>query len=138
MYEVSEEDIDAIARPTAIFYHTNELKITKLADAKTDQPKKHQENGTTLSVDTHPSPPHSPPEYTSVASAEPLPCPRIKAGDAALQVREGDLLDVRLLGADYMLYGVYQDWVHQNIGDHLDGGTAEDIKWQARWKNSLA
>ena len=33
-----------------------------------------------------------------------------------------------------MIYGVYQDWVHQNPGDHLDARIAEDIKWQARWK----
>ena len=30
-----------------------------------------------------------------------------------------------------VIYGVYQDWVHQNPGDHLDGGIAEDSKWQA-------
>ena len=33
-----------------------------------------------------------------------------------------------------MIYGVYQDWVHQNPGDHLDGGIAEDIKWKAWWE----
>ena len=33
-----------------------------------------------------------------------------------------------------MLYGVYQDLVHQNSGDHLDGVIAEDSKWQDRWK----
>ena len=65
----------------------------------------------------------------------PPPRPRLKASDTALQVREGDLQDVRILGADYMLYGVYQDWVHQNIGDHLYGGIVEDSKWQAHQKN---
>ena len=33
-----------------------------------------------------------------------------------------------------MLYGVYQDWVHQNPGEHLDGGIVEDSKWQERWE----
>ena len=33
-----------------------------------------------------------------------------------------------------MLYGVYQDWVQQNPGDHLDIVISEDIKWQARWE----
>ena len=42
--------------------------------------------------------------------------------------------DVRLLGTDSMIYGVYQDWVHQNPGEHLDGGISEDSKWKARWK----
>ena len=76
-----------------------------------------------------------PPEDTLVASAEPLTCPRVESGDAALQAREGGLPGVRLLGADYMLYVVYQDGVHQNPGDHLDGGIAEYSKWQAWWKN---
>ena len=64
---------------------------------------------------------HSPLEDLSVASNEPLPCPRVKARDAAIQARAGDLQDVRFLCIDYMLYGVYQDWVHQNPGEHLDG-----------------
>ena len=49
----------------------------------------------------------------------------------------GDLPDVRLLGANCMLFGVYQDWVHQNPEDNLDGGIKEDGKWQARWKTRL-
>ena len=44
-----------------------------------------------------------------------------------------NLPDVHLLGAYDMLFGVYQDWVHQNPGNHLDGGITEDGKWQARW-----
>ena len=34
-----------------------------------------------------------------------------------------------------MLFGVYQDLVHQNPGDYLNGGITEDGKWQDRWKN---
>ena len=33
-----------------------------------------------------------------------------------------------------MLYGVYQDWVHQIPGEHLDVGIAEDSWWQAQWE----
>ena len=58
--------------------------------------------------------------------------PCIEAGNAALQPLEGYLPDVRLLGTNYMLYGFYQDWVHQNPGDHSDGGIAEDSKWKSR------
>ena len=60
------------------------------------------------------------------------PLPQIEAGDAALQAQEGYLPDVRLIGTNYMLYGVYRDWVHQNTGDHLYGGNAQDSKWQAQ------
>ena len=56
-----------------------------------------------------------------MASAAPPPRPRAGADNAALQAREGDLPDIRLLITDYMLYGVYQDWVLQNPGDRLDG-----------------
>ena len=66
----------------------------------------------------------------SVASSEPLPCPRVKDGDAALQACTGDFQYVCILGADYMIYGLYQDWVHQNPGEHLDGGIAEDSNWK--------
>ena len=69
-----------------------------------------------------------------MASTEPPPRPRVEAGNAALQEQQGYLPDVRLLGAECMIYGVYQDWVHQNQGDHLDGGIAEYRKWQVRWE----
>ena len=62
-------------------------------------------------------------------SDAPLPHPRGEAGDFAVHAQEGDLSYVCLLSAEYMLYGVYQNWVHQNLGDHLDGGIAEDSKW---------
>ena len=32
-----------------------------------------------------------------------------------------------------MIDGIYQDWVHQNPEDHLDGGILEDSKCQERW-----
>ena len=88
-------------------------------------------------VNTQLSLSHSPPEDTSIASAKPPPIPYVEAIDAALQAREGDLPENRLLGADYMLYGVYQYWVHQNPGDNLDGGIVEDSKWQARWEKTV-
>ena len=41
MHEVSEGELDTIALPTVLFSHTDELKISELADAKTDPPEKH-------------------------------------------------------------------------------------------------
>ena len=38
MHEVLEGYFDAIAHPTVLFSHTNELKIPELANAKTDLP----------------------------------------------------------------------------------------------------
>ena len=136
VHEVSPGEIDAILRPTVLFSHTNKLKILDLADADTDPTKNLQDNGTMLPVETHPSLPHSPLEDTLVALEEPPAYPRVGDGYAALQACMGDLTDVLLLGADNMLFGGYQDWVHQNSGDHLDSGITEYGKCQYRWKNS--
>ena len=134
MHEVLEGELNAIAQTMVLFSHTNELKIPELANSEINPPENHQDNGATPLVNTQPSPPQSPPENTLVDSAKSSPSQHIKARYASLQEREGDLSDVLLLGADYMLYGAYQYWLHQNSGDHLDGGIAEDSKWQAWWK----
>ena len=117
-----------------LFFHTNKLEILEISNGKTDLPENLQDNDATPPVNTKPYPPHLPPEDTLVASDNPLPFPRIEAGDATLQARAGDLPYVRLIGTYYILYGLYQYWVHQNPGEHLDGGIAKDIKWQARWE----
>ena len=85
MHKFSEGELDAITRPTVLFSHTNELKILDLANADTNLPENHQDNGSTPPVNTHPSPTHSPLEDTSVASAKTPPLPRIKDRYAALQ-----------------------------------------------------
>ena len=54
--------------------------------------------------------------------------------DAACLVSVGDLPGKSLTDADDNILGVYQDWVHQNPGTHLDGKIEEDSKWQELWK----
>ena len=66
VHEVLEGELKAIARPTVLLSHTNELKIPEPAEAETDPPKNHQDNGAMPPVNTHPSPLHSPPKDTSV------------------------------------------------------------------------
>ena len=155
MYKVSEGEVGDIVWKTVILSHTNDLEILELADAETNPPKNLQCNGSTPLVGTDPFFLQSPLEYTSVslagphpcphvkygyaslqaravALAKPPPCPGVKARYASLQARVGDLPDVCLLVADYMLCGVSQYWVHQNLGEHLDGLIVEDSKWQAR------
>ena len=39
--------------------------------------------------------------------------------------------------SDDALFGVFQDWVHQNPGTHLYGGIYEDGKWQVIWKKPV-
>ena len=116
-----------------LFYHTNDLEITELSDTETDPTKNLQNNGTQLPVVTQPSLSHLPLEGTSVFPAEPPPCPCVEERYTALQLRTGYLPDVRLLGAYSMLFNIYQDLVHQNPVERLDGGIIEDGKWQASW-----
>ena len=100
MHKVAEGEIEAITRPTVLFYHTEKLEISDISYAETDPPENHQNNGATPPVNTQPYPPHLPPEDTSSASYKPLPCPRFEARDAKLQEREGYLLGVCLLSAE--------------------------------------
>ena len=100
MHKISEREINVITRPTVLFSHTDEIKIPELANAKTDPPENYQDNGATPPVNTQLSTPHSPLEDASLASSASPPRPRVKAGNAALQAREGDLQDVCLLGDD--------------------------------------
>ena len=106
MHEFTEVKLVKLAQPAVLFSHINKLEISDLNDAKTDLPENHQDNGATPPVNTQPYPPHPPLEDASVASAAPPPRPHVEAGNASLQAREGDLSDVRLLGADYMIYGI--------------------------------
>ena len=34
-----------------------------------------------------------------------------------------------------MLFGIYQDRMHQNNGNHLDGGITDKVRWKAKCKN---
>ena len=122
MYKVLLEEINAILRLTLLFNHTKKFEITELANAKTDPTKNHQYNGDTPPLGTQPCSLHSPLTYTLVTPVYPPPCPRFEAIYDAFIARSGDLPDVCLLGADKILFGVYQDWAHQNTRNHLDGG----------------
>ena len=116
-----------------LFNHTNDLEIPELANTDTEMTKNHQYNGDTPPLVTQTYLPQSPPTETSVILDEPLPHPRIEATCAAFIDRAGELPDVCLLGYNNILFGVYQDWVHQNTGNHLDDGIKEDGKLQPMW-----
>ena len=46
----------------------------------------------------------------------------------------GDLPGAKISGADLKLDEVYGDHVHQNSGQHLDGGITDDAMWQSYWR----
>ena len=64
MYQVLEGYLDPISQPTVILSHTDKLKLLELADADTDPPKNHQDNGAMSPVNTQPYLPNSPLEET--------------------------------------------------------------------------
>ena len=43
----------------------------------------------------------------------------------------GDVSGYVPTSEDLRLRGVYRDWVHGNLGTHLDGGVADDSAWKA-------
>ena len=47
---------------------------------------------------------------------------------------KSDLNEACLTADDDVLFGIYQDWVHQNPGTHLDGGLEDNVKWQVIWE----
>ena len=49
--------------------------------------------------------------------------------------REINLKGILLTAVGDALFGIYQDWVHQNLGTHLDLVIYKDCKWQTIWKN---
>ena len=120
MHNIAKGELVKLAQPTVFYSRINEIEIPEISNAKTDPTENHQDNGSMPTFNSYPSPSHSSPEDTLVAYATPTQRPSIEVGNAALQAQEGDLLDVRLLGANYMIYVIYQDWVHQNPRDHLD------------------
>ena len=114
------------------YTHTNVIRIPEISNDKTDPTKNLHNNGAMPPLGTHPSSPHSHIEDAWVALSKTPPRTGIKAGDAVLQACVGDLPDVHLLGAEYMLFEVYVDCVHQNLRLLLYGGITDDGKWKAR------
>ena len=52
MHEVLEGELNVIAQPKMLLSHTNELEIPELADAETNPPENHQDNGAMPLVNT--------------------------------------------------------------------------------------
>ena len=69
------------------------------------------------------SPSQSPPLVDAPYSPEfPTQCLCKYASNTSRLVSEGDLPGYRLTAADDLLFGVNQDWLHQNSVTRLDGG----------------
>ena len=77
---------------------------------------------------TEPPSQSPPPVDTLYTPYSPLPGPREDAIDDACLSIKSNLPGDHPIAADDMLFNIYQDWVHQNPGTHLNGGIEEDGK----------
>ena len=60
------------------------------------------------------------------------------ASNASRLVSEGNLPGYRLTAADDKLFGIYEDWLHQNFVTRLWGGVKNYDKWQQSWKKIIS
>ena len=67
MHEVAEDYLVKLSQPMVLFSRIDDSELSELNNAETDPPENHQDNGATLPVNTHPSPPHSSLEDALVA-----------------------------------------------------------------------
>ena len=122
MHEVSEDNIDDITQKTDLFTQPDEIDHTELADDGATPDENHQYNRASTWNVTQPSLPNSPLTYASVDTDEPTPCPCVEDSDTNHLASMEDPPEVHLRGADNELYGVYQDWMHQDPGNNPDVG----------------
>ena len=105
------------------------MELTGTDTTPTQTPQK---NGVMSPLPTQPSTPNSPPVDSPEAPASPTTRTREDASAAYRLASESDLEGVCRTASDNALFGVNQDWVHQNPGTHLDGGIDEDGKCKLR------
>ena len=122
MHEVVEGYIDKITCPMHISNQPNELNSTEIANDETTSAENHEYNGASPPHGTIPSLPQSPLTYASIATDEPLTRPLVEAGNDSQIAYMADHPKVHPKAANDALFGIYQDWVHQNTGNHLDSG----------------
>ena len=115
-----------------LFIQVNELNRVEIVGGEATQTKTLLDNGEMSPLLTQP-PSQSPlPAYSLDAPLSPLPRSRKHASNTTRLARDRNLPSYCLAAANYILFGVCQDWVKQNPGKHLDGGIEEYGKWQKR------
>ena len=130
MHEVTKVDLKEINQPIEIFTQPDDINPTDIYNNNTTLAENHRDNGALPPHVTQTSPPHSPLIDALVAPDEPPLGPRVDVGNVDRLVINADPPKVRLKSASNTLFGVHQDWVHQNPGNNLDGGIKEDGKCQ--------
>ena len=68
----------------------------------------------------------------------PSPGAQEDVSDAACLASMNDLPRENLKAANDKFFGVYQDWVYQNPGTHLDGWVDGDVRWQKKQEKNIS
>ena len=131
MHKETRTNMNEISSPRVLFTQTHKLKPTKLSTKEVKPSDPPDDNVATLPLSNQPPLPYS----SHIDIPEDLDMSPVyiyvDASSAACLASEGDLPGVHLKEADKALLGLYQEWVHQNLGIYLDGGIDEDGKCQA-------
>ena len=120
------DDVNTVIKefptPIALFNQTHKINSTELAGVETTPSKTLRKNGMTPPILTHPTPPNSPLVYVPEALAFPLvrTCADADTSATVGLASESNLEGVCLTATANALFGVYQDWVHQNPTTHLN------------------
>ena len=122
IHKVTEVDPGEITQSMDLFAHPNELNPMEFADSENTPAEKHRDNGALLLHVTQPYSPYSPLTYALVSPYKPPLRPWVDSVDAAHQEIRSDHPNVHLNTFDVAIFGVYQDWMHQNPGNLLEGG----------------
>ena len=73
----------------------------------------------------------------STAMDKPPTPPPIEDVNASQLACMSDHPKVDPKASDDALFGIYEYWVHQNTGNHMNDGIKEEGKWHDRWENIL-
>ena len=113
-----------------IFIQDDEIDPTELVVEEANHTKKNLDNGGTLPL-LNQSPSQSSPSVDAPNALDsPPPGVREDTSDAAFLARVGNLPGKVLTATDDNIFGVCQDWVHQNTRTHMDGRIEEDSNWK--------
>ena len=135
--KVYEKGLAKITSPRTLFTQDDEINPSEVMGGEATQTKNPLDNGEMSPLLTQPPSQYSPPvddPDAPEAPESPPPVPPEYTSNANLLESEGDPERDCPTAANDKLFGVYQDWMHQNPGTHLDCRIDEDGKWQKIWK----
>ena len=115
-----------------IFDQNNEINPTVLVEEEATYIETPKENGEALPILNQLTSQNSPPIDAPDALDSPPPGVQEDASDTCCLESVDNLPGESLTAIDGKIFGIYQDWFHQNTLTHLYGRIEEDGKWQER------